>query len=243
LVEPRHRWREEGGSPPLSLSLIPERRGRASGAVRPPVRSQGRPSLPLQFRSRPPRRGPGEAYPEDQLFPLPPSEGAGRGVTRGPSSLTPPACPPALPSWLIRSFHLDLVEYRRGGRVAETELARLPTSKGLPSTRRCSGRGRGGRPPVPRTGAGPSLPGLRCRAVVVPSSLRNDDAAIVAGARHVPGGRTVLVESVCRQGGATRGQCRRGAAREATPAKARLAPVAWGSPPKSRAWLSPQLYR
>ena len=40
LVEPRHRWREEGGSPPLSLSSIPERRGRASGAVRPPVRSQ-----------------------------------------------------------------------------------------------------------------------------------------------------------------------------------------------------------
>ena len=45
MVEPRHRRREEGGSPPLSLSLIPERRGRASGAVRPPVRSQGRPPL------------------------------------------------------------------------------------------------------------------------------------------------------------------------------------------------------
>ena len=76
--------------------------------------------------------------------------------------------------------------------------------------------GEGGRPPVPRgTGAGPSLPGLRCRAVVVPSSLRtrNHHAAIVAGARHVPGGRTVLVESVCRQGGTTRGQCRRDAAR------------------------------
>ena len=39
MVEPRHRRREEGGSPPLSLSLIPD-------------------------RSRPPRRGPGEAYPE-----------------------------------------------------------------------------------------------------------------------------------------------------------------------------------
>ena len=51
LVEPRHRWREEGGSPALSLSLIPERRGRASGAVRPPVSSQGRPP-PLQFRSQ-----------------------------------------------------------------------------------------------------------------------------------------------------------------------------------------------
>ena len=63
LVEPRHRRWEEGGSPPLSLSLIPERRGRASGAVRQPVRSQGRPPS-LQFRSRPPRRGPGEAYPE-----------------------------------------------------------------------------------------------------------------------------------------------------------------------------------
>ena len=64
--------------------------------------------------------------------------------------------------------------------------------------------GEGGRPPVPRgTGAGPSLPGLRCRAVVVPSSLRtrNHHAATVAGARHVPVGRTVLVESVCRQGG------------------------------------------
>ena len=62
--------------------------------------------------------------------------------------------------------------------------------------------GEGGRPPVPRgTGAGPSSPGLRSRAVVVPSSLQNDHAAIVAGARHVPGGRTVLVESVCRQGG------------------------------------------
>ena len=45
--------------------------------------------------------------------------------------------------------------------------------------------------------------GLRCRAVVVPSSLRtrNHHAATVAGARHVPVGRTVLVESVCRQGG------------------------------------------
>ena len=76
--------------------------------------------------------------------------------------------------------------------------------------------GGGGRPPVPRgTGAGPSLPGLRSRAVVVPSSLQNDHAAIVAGARHVPGGRTVLVESVCRQGGTTRGQCRRDAARRA----------------------------
>ena len=33
--------------------------------------------------------------------------------------------------------------------------------------------GEGGRPPVPRgTREGPSLPGLRCRAVVVPSSLR-----------------------------------------------------------------------
>ena len=50
--------------------------------------------------------------------------------------------------------------------------------------------GEGGRPPVPRgTGAGPSLPGLRSRAVVVPSSLRNDYAAIVAGARHVSVGR------------------------------------------------------
>jgi len=64
--------------------------------------------------------------------------------------------------------------------------------------------GEGGRPPVPRgTGAGPSLPGLRSRAVVVPSSLRtrNHHAATVAGARHVPVSRTVLVESVCRQGG------------------------------------------
>ena len=54
----------------------------------------------------------------------------------------------------------------------------------------------------------------------------------------------VLVESgpAC-QGGATRGQCRWDAARETTPAKARVAPVAWGSPPKSREWLSPQLYR
>ena len=53
------------------------------------------------------------------------------------------------------------------------------------------------------TREGPSLPGLRCRAVVVPSSLRtrNHHAATVAGARHVPVGRTVLVESVCRQGG------------------------------------------
>ena len=58
--------------------------------------------------------------------------------------------------------------------------------------------GEGGRPPVPRgTGEGPSLPGLRSRAVVAPSSLQNDPAAIVAGARHVPVGRTVLVESVC----------------------------------------------
>ena len=49
-----------------------------------------------------------------------------------------------MPAWLIRCFYLDLVEYRRGVRVVETELARLLTSKGLPSTRRCSGRGRGG---------------------------------------------------------------------------------------------------
>ena len=54
----------------------------------------------------------------------------------------------------------------------------------------------------------------------------------------------VLVESgpAC-QGGTTRGQCRRDAARETTPGKARLASVAWGPPPKSREWLSPQLYR
>ena len=47
-------------------------------------------------------------------------------------------------------------------------------------------------------GAGPSLPGLRSRAVVVPSSLRtrNHDAATVAGARHDLVGRTVLVECV-----------------------------------------------
>ena len=76
--------------------------------------------------------------------------------------------------------------------------------------------GEGGRPPVPRgTGAGPSLPGLRSRAVVVPSWLHNEHAATVAGARHVPVSRTVLVESVCRQGGTTRGQCRRDAARRA----------------------------
>ena len=74
--------------------------------------------------------------------------------------------------------------------------------------------GEGGRPPVPRgTGAGPSLPGLRSRAVVVPSPLHNDHAAIVAGARHVLVSRTVLVESVCRQGGTHQGQCRRDAAR------------------------------
>ena len=41
----------------------------------------------------------------------------------------------------------------------------------------------------------------------------------------------------------TQGQCRRDAARETTPAKARLASVAWGSPSKSRAWLYPQLSR
>ena len=45
------------------------------------------------------------------------------------------------------------------------------------------------------------------------SSLHKDHAATVAGARHVPVSRTVLVESVCRQGGTTRGQCRRDAAR------------------------------
>ena len=67
LVEPRHRWREEGGSPPLSLSLIPKRRGRASGAVRPPVYAlKADPPSPVQITS--------------------PSEGAGRGVPRGPRS-------------------------------------------------------------------------------------------------------------------------------------------------------------
>ena len=42
------------------------------------------------------------------------------------------------------------------------------------------------------------MPGLRCRAVVVPSSLRtrNHDAATGAGARHDLVGRTVLVECV-----------------------------------------------
>ena len=59
----------------------PERRGRASGAVRPPVRSQGRPP-PLQFRSRPPRRGPDEAYPEG------PGSGA-RAHTQRRCPLTP----------------------------------------------------------------------------------------------------------------------------------------------------------
>ena len=39
--------KREDPRPPLSLSSIPERRGRASGAVRPPVSSQGR-TPPLQ---------------------------------------------------------------------------------------------------------------------------------------------------------------------------------------------------
>ena len=107
--------------------------------------------------------------------------------------------------------------------------------------------GEGGRPPVPRgTGAGPSLPGLRCRAVVVPSSLRtdNDHAATVAGARHVPVGRTVLVESVCRQGGTHSGTVPTGrGSRDDSREGTRLASVAWGSSSKSRAWLYPQLSR
>ena len=110
---------------------------------------------------------------------------------------------------------------RHGGRAARSGAARpsvltgasglrCGTTVALPSTQGAAVHppllrpGEGGRPPVPRgTGAGPSLPGLRCRAVVVPSSLRtrNHHAATVAGARHVPVGRTVLVESVCRQGG------------------------------------------
>ena len=75
-----------------------------------------------------------------------------------------------------------------------------PSTQGLPSTRSCSGRGRGRDLLFRGTREGPSLPGLRCRAVVVPSSLRTHTqthhAAIVAGARHVPVGRTVLVECV-----------------------------------------------
>ena len=50
------------------------------------------------------------------------------------------------------------------------------------------------------------LAGLVRRAYLprfVDAALRKHDhaAAIVAGARHVPVSRTVLVESVCRQGG------------------------------------------
>ena len=49
----------------------------------------------------------------------------------------------------------------------------------------------------------------------------NDPAATVAGARHVPVGRTVLVESVCRQGGTHSGTVQtgrgsRGESREGT---------------------------
>ena len=104
--------------------------------------------------------------------------------------------------------------------------------------------GEGGRPPVLRgTGAGPSLPGLRSRAVVVPSSLHNDHAAIAAGARHVPVGRTVLVESVCRRGGGYSGTVPtgRGSRDDSRESTAGIRGV--GSPSKSRAWLSPQLYR
>ena len=68
-----------------------------------------------------------------------------------------------------------------------------PSTQGLPSTHpggkiSCSAE---------REQA-PPLPGLRCRAVVVPSALRTHThhAAIVAGARHVPVGRTVLAECV-----------------------------------------------
>ena len=92
----------------------------------------------------------------------------------------------------------------KGQRPRQYRWSRCPRLKGLPSTRRCSGRGRGRGLLflAERARADPS-PGLRGRAVVVPSSLRtrNHHAATVAGARHVPVGRTVLVESVCRQGG------------------------------------------
>ena len=108
--------------------------------------------------------------------------------------------------------------------------------------------GEGGRPPVPRgTGAGPSLPGLRSRAVVVPSSLHNDHAAIVAGARHVPVGRTVLVESVCRQGGATRGQWSvptgRGSRDDSREGTAGIRGVGLVFEKSGWAWLYPQLSR
>ena len=82
--------------------------------------------------------------------------------------------------------------------MAETELARLLTSKGLPSTRRCSGRGRGGdllflaereyAPPCPvrKQGGG--------RAIVALNAYTC--AAFVAGARQAPVGRTALDEWV-----------------------------------------------
>ena len=64
---------------------------------------------------------------------------------------------------------------RRGseGREAESDCV---DSKGLPSTHSCSGRVRGGDLLflAERARADP-LPGLRCRAVVVPSSLRTHD--------------------------------------------------------------------
>ena len=145
---------------------------------------------------------------------------------------TPPVRPPALPAWLIRSFHLDLVEYRREGRVAETELARLPTSKGLPSTRRCSGRGRGGRPPVPRgTGVGPSLPGQEagrwsCHRRFERPHTRRIRRRRATGSRRPDCPRRV---GVANQSDTHSRVVPTGRGSRATLAKARLATVAWGS--------------
>ena len=106
--------------------------------------------------------------------------------------------------------------------------------------------GEGGRPPVPRgTGVGPSLPSQEagrwsCHRRFERLHVRRIRRRRATGSRRPDCPRRV---GVANQSDTHSRVVPRGRGSRATLAKARLASVAWGSPSKSRAWLSPQLYR
>ena len=102
----------------------------------------------------------------------------------------------------------------RGGETICTERASLlvfesaqwsrrPRLKGLPSTVAAQAGGGGETSCSSRNGSRPLLArsAMQNGGRAIFASYSNHHAAIVAGARHVLVGRTVLVESVCRQGG------------------------------------------
>jgi len=97
--------------------------------------------------------------------------------------------------------------------------------------------GEGERSPVPRIASRPLLarPAMQGggRAIFASQRPRRNRRRRATRSRRPDCPRRECVPP--RRG--TQGQCRRDAARETTPAKARLASVAWGSPSKSQAWL------